>query len=166
MIPLDRRRMLVAVSIDVREVRSTDVPAVIELVTETLREFGLEFGVGSPTDEQLRGLPDAYTAEGGMFWVAADGDALVGTCGVFPVGPGTVELRKMYVRPTARGSRLGARLLEVAVAWARAQGAERMVLDTVEEMARAIAFYEANGFTRDDAFIRGSRCTRGYVRAL
>ena len=41
-----------------------------------------------------------------------------------------------------------------------------MVLDTVEEMTRAIAFYEANGFVRDDSYIRGSRCSRAYVRAL
>lgn len=153
-------------AIEVRLARHEDVPAVIDLVSETLGEFGLAFGVGSPTDEQLRTLPEAYTAHGGMFWVATDGDALVGTCGVFPVGPGTMELRKMYVRPAARGARLGARLLDLAVAWARGQGAERLVLDTVEEMTRAIAFYEASGFVRDDAYIRGSRCTRGYVRAL
>jgi GNAT superfamily N-acetyltransferase len=85
---------------------------------------------------------------------------------VFPVAPGTMELRKMYVRPAARGARLGARLLDVAAAFARAQGAERLVLDTVEDMTRAIAFYEAHGFVRDDAYIRGARCTRGYVRAL
>jgi hypothetical protein len=41
-----------------------------------------------------------------------------------------------------------------------------MVLDTVEEMAHAIAFYEAHGFVRDDAQIRGARCTRGYSRSL
>lgn len=142
------------------------MPAVIELVTETLHEFGLAFGVGSPTDDQLRALPEAYTSHGGRFWVAADGETLVGTCGVIPIAPGTVELRKMYVRPAARGVRLGARLLDIAVDWARGQGAERIVLDTVEEMTRAIAFYEANGFVRDDSWIRGSRCTRAYVRAL
>ena len=153
-------------TIELREVRSADVPAVIELVSETLAEFGLEFGVGSPTDDQLRALPEAYAAHGGMFWVATDGDALIGTCGVFLLGPGTFELRKMYVRPAARGARLGARFLDIAVDWARAHGGERMVLDTVEEMARAIAFYEANGFVRDDVWIRGSRCTRAYVRGL
>lgn len=56
--------------------------------------------------------------------------------------------------------------LETAVAFARGRGAKRLVLDTVDEMTRAIAFYEAHGFTRDDAYIRGSRCTRGYARTL
>jgi hypothetical protein len=37
-----------------------------------------------------------------------------------------------------------------------------MVLDTAEQMRAAIAFYEARGFVRDDSWIRGARCTRGY----
>jgi len=40
------------------------------------------------------------------------------------------------------------------------------VLDTTEQMTRAIRFYEDNGFVRDDAQRRGARCSRGYVREL
>jgi len=40
------------------------------------------------------------------------------------------------------------------------------VLDTTEAMQRAISFYEAHGFVRDDVHIRGPRCTRGYKREL
>jgi GNAT superfamily N-acetyltransferase len=72
----------------------------------------------------------------------------------------------MYLSPDARGTGLGQRLLDEALAWTRAQGGETMVLDTTERMARAIRFYEANGFVRDDAQIRGSRCSRGYARKL
>lgn len=150
--------------IEVREVARDDVPEVLALVAAVLAEHGLEFGKGSPTDEALARLPESYA--GGAFWIARHDGALVGTCGVFPVEPATYELRKMYLRPTARGLGLGTRLLDVAVAWARAQGATRLVLDTVEAMTRAIAFYEANGFVRDDTQIRGARCTRGYVRTL
>lgn len=150
--------------IEIREVQADDVPDVLVLVAEVLAEHGLEFGKGSPTDEQLRHLPASY--EGGAFWVARHNATLIGTCGVFPVEPGTIELRKMYLRPSARGLGAGKRLLDVAVTWTREHGGTRIVLDTVESMARAIAFYEANGFVRDDTQIRGARCTRGYVRKL
>lgn len=153
-------------AIEVRPALATDVPAVIALVTRALAEFGLTFGVGATTDEELRDLPGSYDARGGAFWVATRGGVLLGTAGVFPVAPATYELRKMYLDPAARGTGLGARLLDVTVAWARAHGGARLVLDTVEEMTRAIAFYEAHGFVRDDAQIRGARCTRGYTRAL
>jgi putative acetyltransferase len=77
-----------------------------------------------------------------------------------------MELRKMYLHPRTRGTGLGKLLLEESIAWCRAQGAGRVVLDTTEQMTRAIAFYEANGFVRDDAQVRGIRCSRGYARRI
>jgi len=154
--------------LDIREVRADDVPAVTDLVARVLAEFGLTFGTGSPTDDQLRGLPGAYFDHGGAFWVAFHDGGLVGTCGVFPVDPttATFELRKMYVLPTARGLGVGAKLLDVAVAWVRAHGGKQIGLDTIDEMTRAIAFYEAHGFVRDDTQMRAARCTRGYLLRL
>jgi putative acetyltransferase len=153
--------------ITVRPVTSADVPGVVALVRETLAEFGLRFGEGAKTDDELSALPGSYEQGGGAFWVAVDGGgSVVGTCGVFPVAPGDMELRKMYLHPGTRGTGLGKRLLEESVAWCRARGAGRIVLDTTEQMTRAIAFYEANGFVRDDAQVRGSRCSRGYARRL
>lgn len=153
-------------ALDVQAVRAEDVADVVALITEVLAEFGLEFDQGSHTDRAVRDLPGSYADHGGAFWVARHDGTLVGTCGVFPLGGGTLELRKMYLRSTARGLGLGATLLDTAVAWARERGFTRMVLDTTEQMTRAIAFYEANGFVRDDAQIRGARCSRGYTRVL
>jgi GNAT superfamily N-acetyltransferase len=154
-------------SISIRRVRAGDLDGVIAVVRATLEEFGLKFGDGATTDEELTRLPGSYDDAGGAFWVAVDEEGrVVGTCGVFPVSRETFELRKMYLLPAARGLGLGQRLLDEAVAWTRAEGARTMVLDTTERMTRAIRFYEANGFVRDDAQIRGSRCSRGYTRKL
>ena len=143
------------------------MPGVVALVRDTLAEFGLRFGEGSKTDDELVNLPASYDDGGGAFWVAVDqGDRIVGTCGVFPVAPGDMELRKMYLHPDTRGAGVGKRLLEESIAWCRGRGAGRVVLDTTEKMTRAIAFYEANGFVRDDAQVRGSRCSRGYARRI
>ena len=149
-----------------RAVDQCDVPAVVALVTEVLAEFGLVFGKGATTDDELHDLPQAYAERGGAFWVATMDRVIVGTCGVFPVAAGTYELRKMYLRPETRGHGLGARMLDVSITWARARGGSLLVLDTVEEMTTAIAFYEAHGFVRDDAQRRGARCTRGYTLQL
>jgi putative acetyltransferase len=139
------------------------VPQTISLVRDTLTEFGLKFGEGSATDAQLSGLPGSYRDEGGEFFIALDdGGALLGTAGVAPVAEGTFELRKMYLRPQARGLGVGKALLDACLDFCRARGVKTVVLDTVEEMRDAIGFYERNGFVRDDCQIRGSRCTRGY----
>jgi putative acetyltransferase len=151
----------------VRPVRAADVTQVVALVQETLAEFGLTFGEGAATDTPLLALPASYEGAGGAFWVAVgEGGEIVGTCGAMPVAPGVFELRKMYLRPAARGTGLASRLLEECVAWARANGGKRLVLDTTEAMTRAIRFYERNGFVRDDAEVRGARCERGYRREI
>lgn len=152
--------------VELRAVERADVPAVIEIVRSSLAEFGLEFGKGAVTDDELFELPSAYADHGGAFWVALIDGAIVGTAGVFPVAPVTYELRKMYLLPAARGCGVGRRLLDEAIAWVRAVGGTMIVLDTVEAMTRAIAFYEANGFVRDDTQRRGARCSRGYALVL
>ena len=147
----------------VREINPAEVPAAIELVRQTLGEFGLQFGEGSTTDEQMHGLPGSYRDAGGEFFVAVDeSGALIGTAGVIPVEPDVYELRKMYLAPATRGRGVGQRLLEACLAFCRGRRAKAVVLDTLHEMGAAVRFYEKNGFVRDDAQIRGSRCSRGY----
>jgi putative acetyltransferase len=150
----------------VREVRPSDLPHVVDLVRDVLLEFGLRFGEGSGTDEEVTRLPASYTEHGGGFWVAVEGSTVVGTCGVFPVGERTYELRKMYLRPAARGTGAAQLLFDTCLGFVRSHGAKRVVLDTTHDMTRAIAFYERNGFERDDAQIRGARCSRGYTLTL
>jgi putative acetyltransferase len=147
----------------VRPITTAEVPAAIALVRATLPEFGLKFGEGSPTDEQMFALPGSYRDEGGEFFVALDEEgALFGTAGVIPVEPGVFELRKMYLAPASRGQGVGKKLLAACLEFCRAKNAKSVVLDTLTEMKQAVGFYERNGFVRDDAQIRGSRCSRGY----
>lgn len=153
--------------VTIRPAEARDVPAIIALVTRVLAEFGLGFADGSITDGQLVGLPEVYTGAGGAFWVASDTrGSLLGTCGVYPSEAGAFELRKMYVAPEGRGLGLGKRLFDQALTFARASGANALVLDTTEAMRQAIAFYERQGFVRDDTQVRGARCSRGYRLVL
>ena len=149
-------------AVTVRVVQAADVPAVVALITNVLAEFGLCFGSGSDTDEQVLKLPHSYDAGGGRFWVAEQNGVLLGTCGVYPVNQSEIELRKMYLSPASRGLGIGTKLLDVALSWAKERQFKAVVLDTVHEMQQAIAFYERHGFVRDDKQIRGSRCSRGY----
>ena len=149
--------------ISIRPVVAADIAGVVSLVADTLAEFGLQFGVGAETDQALHRLPASYVDVGGQFFVAVDESGTVlGTAGVCPVAPDVFELRKMYLRQSARGQQLGLRLYQACLDFCRQRGAKAIVLDTVEAMQKAIAFYERLGFRRDDAQVRGSRCTRGY----
>ena len=84
--------------------------------------------------------------KGGAIFVALAGDAVVGTCGVLPVGERVVELVKLAVDEQARGCGLGNRLTVAAIDWARSHGAEKLALVSSTKLGAALRLYERLGF--------------------
>jgi putative acetyltransferase len=64
------------------------------------------------------------------------------------------EVKRMYVRPRARGRDVAQRILARLEDEARARGATRLVLETGDVQHAALRFYGRAGFTRCAAFGR------------
>jgi len=62
-------------------------------------------------------------------------------------GRGSVELISLWVAPDARGTGVGAALVDSVAEWARDAGAERVSLAVKIENPVAIALYQRVGFT-------------------
>jgi GNAT superfamily N-acetyltransferase len=81
-------------------------------------------------------------------WIAESDGRRVGCVFCVPDGdPGVVKLRVLLVDPVARGQRLGSRLLDTALRFARAAGYERVRLLTEHPLVAARRLYLAAGFS-------------------
>lgn len=100
-----------------------------------------------PADSHLLDNPETeIVAKGGQVLIARDGDEIVGCGAVVPEGHGVYEISKMGVPPEHRGRGIGRIVLEAAIDYARAQGANTLYLESNKRLANAVHLYESVGF--------------------
>ncbi|MFK2872307.1 GNAT family N-acetyltransferase [Dyella lipolytica] len=113
-------------------------------------EFGFDIDLERQPD--LSAIPEFYQHGAGNFWVALDGDTVVGTIALKDIGEHNVALRKMFVAADYRGAgwNIAANLLKTAVRWAEQHAVKCIFLGTTEKFRAAHRFYEKHGFTLID----------------
>ncbi|MGE0394609.1 MAG: GNAT family N-acetyltransferase [Vicinamibacterales bacterium] len=136
--------------VEIREARPEEIPAARAIFTEYVESLAT---VAAPSfahqrvDDELRTLPGRYASPGGAILLAWHGRDCVGCVAVRPLDPPAVcELKRMYVVPAYRGTGLGRRLCETALAHARRLGYREMKLDSDPTLTTALALYARLGF--------------------
>jgi putative acetyltransferase len=107
---------------------------------------------GPYAPEQRHGLSLARVFQPGvMFFIARlDGEAV--GCGGVAFDDGFAEVKRMYVRPHARGRGVARAILARLEQEAGSRGITRLTLETGDAQHAAMRLYERAGFTRCAAF--------------
>ena len=108
---------------------------------ELFREYAQALGVDlsfQGFEAEVSNLPGDYAPPRGTLLLASLNGRAVGCVAVRPLEwPQTAELKRLYVRPEARGYRLGDTLSRAAMQFAAEAGYERLRLDTLPDMGDA-----------------------------
>ncbi|MBB3120350.1 GNAT family N-acetyltransferase [Pseudoduganella violacea] len=125
-----------------------DQPEVHALIAEL---DAYQYGLYPPESVYALDL-SALRQDNVLFAVARDGDGAALGCGAIVLTPEFGELKRMYVRPAARGQGLASRLLQALEGAAAARGCPRFVLETGPLQPEALALYERLGYARCGPF--------------
>jgi len=124
------------------------------------REFGdwasahikAELGIAIPADEDHSPTVLEDLLESGRLYVAeVDGEA-IGIGALKRLGDEVAEIKRMYVRPSARGLGVGRAIVQQLIADARDLGCETLVLESASFMHSAHALYRSVGFVPSDSY--------------
>ena len=128
---------------------TADVRALIDEYVDWLAEAsGVDPGGVQPSLlDELEAIEQWYSPPNGRIVLARlDGEA-VGIAGVHRLSRRTAELKRVYLRGSARGQNLGRRIVDLSIREARRLGAKRMLLETSPEvMPTAYRIYLERGF--------------------
>jgi putative acetyltransferase len=146
----DRIRVMSALDSPLRE-RAVDI--LFEYMATTQADNGL------PVPDSIATLPTSLRREceqpersyayPGVLFVACLADEVVGCVGLTPIPslPGTVEVKRLYVRAPHRRSGIARALMTTAHEHAARVGFGRVVLDVMPSRTEAIALYRRLGYT-------------------
>ncbi len=99
-------------------------------------------------------MVDVATLEGPgvSFFVAREGDAVLGCGALVEAGDGTGEIKRMFVDEAARGLKLGKQLIDAILQRGGELGLSAIRLETGIRQPQAIGLYRARGFSEIGPF--------------
>ena len=127
------------------------IPQVTELIIEYTKRLGRDLTFQN-IDAELENPAYKYTAPEGEILVAVEDDQIIGMVAYHRHTNDRCEMKRLYVKPEARGLHLGDTLVKEIIAHAKGAGYKEMVLDTIAPLKSAIGLYKKHGFEECDPY--------------
>jgi len=127
------------------------IPQIKELIMEYTKWLNRDLTFQN-LEEELSNPAKKYTSPAGEVLVAIDNDKVLGMVAYHRHNEYRCEMKRLYVKPEARGLQVGDLLVQQIIQHARIAGFKEMVLDTLLPMKEAINLYKKYGFEECDAY--------------
>lgn len=138
-------------AVSVRFARPGEMPVVRALFLEYAEALGVSLCF-QDFETELATLPGKYAPPGGVILLGEDNGAVLGVVALRPLQGNAAEMKRLFVRPEARGLGLGRRLAAAAIQTARKAGYNYVRLDTLPQMLEAHELYRSLGFRETGAY--------------
>lgn len=122
-----------------------------ELILEYTNRLGRDLTFQN-IDEELKNPTKKYTSPEGEILVAVDGNEVLGMVAYHKHSESCCEMKRLYVKPSCRGMKLGEKLISELIQHAKIAGYREMVLDTIAPLHSAIHLYKKFRFVECEAY--------------
>ncbi|MES2794545.1 MAG: GNAT family N-acetyltransferase [Bacteroidota bacterium] len=127
-----------------------------EETAQIFREYETYLGVDlcfQSFEEELKNLSKVYEKPKGTIILAKVGAEIAGCIALKPIELVNCEMKRLYVKPKFRGLRIGRKLVEMVIDFAKTKQYHKMKLDTLVQLKEAIHLYQSFGFKTTEAYV-------------
>ena len=138
------------------DIRDAEFPRDMAEVRALFREYADSLEVDldfQDFEAEFESLPGKYARPRGRLLLAWRDSRALGCVALRALNETDCEMKRLYVRPEARGGRLGRLLAERICQEARAAGYPRICLDTLSTMTPALKLYRSLGFEPIEPYV-------------
>jgi putative acetyltransferase len=136
--------------INIRPIIRSDNSAIAHIIRQSLEEFNANKLGTVYFDVSTDYLFELFQSTSRSFYFVSElNNIILGGAGIFPTSDlpdGVCELVKMYLSKEARGAGLGRIMINKCLEVARQNGFNKVYLETMPELIKAVKIYEKLGF--------------------